>query len=211
MKVDYFYNLCGFYVIEHAVSSRYQQLALQQEVQSWWTDSCRTLTKRIQKELLPAVKLPTELIEIKNNVWFLSKAILNYDLKADHMLSFLEELRLEFEKRLILMLEKNVKKILMKDKFQPFTVQNIDDFECIAAYNLDVVDIGNDGVNANGNRVDPRDLDGDGDSGDDERGGVMAKTESDFPLMVPFSVSVPMICGYLDDLISYYEDYRFVG
>merc|ERR1711933_316506 len=26
-------------------------------------------------------------------------------------------------------------------------------------------------------------------------------------MTVPFSVSVPMICGYLDDFISYYEDY----
>merc|ERR1712176_646263 len=94
--------------------------------------------KRIKQELLATCKLPTELIDIKNNVFILSKAILNYDFKVAHILSFLEELRIEFEHRLVNMLQKNVKKILTKDKFQAFTVQNIDDFECIAAYNLDV-------------------------------------------------------------------------
>eukprot|EP01084_Bolivina_argentea_P302852 522823_1 len=101
---DFFYNLCGFYVIEHAVSSRYQQLMNTEQVQNEWDQSCKKLTQRIKNELLTTCKLPTELIDIKNNVFILSKAILNYDFKINHIISFLEELRIEFEKRLIIML-----------------------------------------------------------------------------------------------------------
>ncbi|ETO01305.1 hypothetical protein RFI_36135, partial [Reticulomyxa filosa] len=126
-------TVAGFFVMERAVSTRYQQLMDGQELSLWWDESAKFLQKRLQRELLQNSEKEKNdvqtLVKVKNECILLRYILQSYDYKTVTLDLFIQQMRAEFEARLIATSLGKIVKEMRNDLLQPFVIRNPQDFE----------------------------------------------------------------------------------
>ena len=211
---EFFSSLCGFFVMEHAVCSRYQQLMDSDELQHEWSSALTYVCKRLKHEVIEQAKSPYELIEVKYELYVLGKSIENYDFKITGITAFLEDLRIKFETTLHSTLLRQTKKILSQDAFTPLVITTEDEWSNIEEFGLNVNlakshDAENNQQQGNNRKtVNKKSKIEQFRDQINEKASTPALAENvELPQTVPFSISVIIICQSLCDLIEQYQMY----